>query len=145
MNSIELQIAAPTEYLTQEAGNNGAISDLYKVVNETNATKCVSIKLTAEEARLNKLDRSGVRNLVNGFLRIPQGYHGRTKNKLIVVGKSGDDDRIIEETINFVTDRVKSQFSLEKIEIAPHLQVEERKEGIRLCNIQLTEIIRILI
>lgn len=145
MDSIELQIAQPLNFLRGQAGRDGAMNDISRVVNETNATQSVSIKLVADKTGLNKLNPVGIRNIVRGFLNLPHIDHGRVKNKLVIVGKSGDDDNIVEETINFVADRLEKNFKIIKLEIAPHIQINERKEGIRLVYLESVHLIRSLI
>lgn len=145
MDSIELQIAEPTQYLRDAAGHDGAFSDIKNIVNKTNATKSISIKLTADKSALNKLNFRSIIDLANSYLNIPFGNHGRTKNKLIVIGKSGDEENLIEETINFVTDRLSGVFKIDKITIAQHLQVVERKDGIKLVELGLRQDIAQLI
>ena len=145
MDSIEFQIAQPLTFLREEAGREGAMSDISKLVNQTNATQSVTIKLVADKTGINKLNPVGVLNIVNKFLGLPHIEHGRVKNKLVIVGKSGDEESIIEETINFVADRCEMNFRIERLEIAPHLQVNERKEGIRLVYLEAVNLIRGLI
>jgi hypothetical protein len=145
MDSIELQIAEPTQYLREMVGNDGAMSDINNLVNKTNATKSVSIKLTAEKTSLNKLNLRSIIDLANSYLNIPHGNHGRTKNKLVVIGKSGDEENLIEETINFVSNRVSGVFKIDKLTIAQHLQIIERKDGIKLVEITLRQSILQLI
>jgi len=145
MNEIEFQIAEPTRFLRAEAGAEGTMSDLSKVVSKLNATKCITIKLTAYDNAIDKLDKKSVWEIVRSFMHIPDGVHGHTKNKLVVIGKSGDDDNLIEETINFVTDRLKSLFKINKVTIASDLQIDERKESIRTVAITLYNQIKELI
>jgi hypothetical protein len=145
MDSIEFQIAQPLTFLREEAGREGAMSDISKLVNQTNATQSVTIKLVADKTGANKLNPVGILSIVNKFLGLPHTDHGRVKNKLVIVGKSGDEESIIEETINFVADRFEMNFRIERLEIAPHLQVNERKEGIKLVYLDNVNIIRNLI
>ena len=145
MDSIEFQIAQPLTFLREEAGREGAMSDISNLVNQTNATQSVTIKLVADKTGINKLNPVGIFNIVSNFLRLPHIEHGRVKNKLVIVGKSGDEESIIEETINFVADRCEMNFRIERLEIAPHLQVNERKEGIRLVYLEAVNLIRGLI
>lgn len=145
MDSVELQIAQPTEFLRQEANRDGAMGDIFNVVNNTNATKSISIKLVAEKEGLNKLNINSIRTLVSNFLRLPHIDHGRTKNKLVVVGKSRDENNLIEETINFVTDRLTGRFSIEKLVIAQHLQIPDRRSEIKNVYLELINFIRQLI
>lgn len=145
MDSIEMQIAEPTQYLRDMVAENGAISDINNLVNKTNATKSISIKLTADKNQINKLNLRSVIDLAANFLNIPHGAHGRTKNKLVIIGKSGDEENLIEETINFVADRVSGIFKIEKRIISHDLQIVERKEGIRTVEVNLRQSIRQLI
>jgi len=145
MDSIEMQIAQPLSFLRAEAGREGAMADISKVVNQINATQSITIKLVADKTGINKLNPVGVMNFVRGFLNLPHLEHGRVKNKLVIIGKSGDDDNIIEETINFVADRFENEFNIEKLEIAPHLQISERKEGMKIVYIKCVNQIQVLI
>lgn len=145
MDSIELQIAQPLSFLREVAGREGAMADISNVVNHTNATQSVTIKLVADKTGINKLNPVGIRNIVRDFLRLPHIDHGRTKDKLVIVGKSGDEENIVEETINFVTDRLEKNFKITRLEIAPHIQVNERKEGIRLVYLEAVNLVRSLI
>ena len=145
MDSIELQIAKPLTYLREVAGREGAMADISNVVNHINATQSITIKLVADKTGINKLNPVGIRNIVRDFLRLPDIDHGRVKNKLVIVGKSGDEENIIEETINFVADRFEKSFRITRLEIAPHIQVDERKEGIKLVYVNNLNTIRSLI
>lgn len=145
MDSIELQIAQPLSFLREVAGQEGAMADISNVVNHTNATQSVTIKLVADKTNINKLNPVGILNIVRDFLRLPHIEHGRVKNKLVIVGKSGDEENIVEETINFVADRLEKNFKITRLEIAPHIQVNERKEGIKLVYFDAVNLIRSLI
>jgi len=139
MDSIELQIAEPTQYLRELVGNDGAISDINNLVNRTNATKSISIKLTAQKNGIEKLNIRSIIDLANNYLNIPLGNRGKSKNKLIVIGKSGDEENLVEETINFVSNRVSGGFKIEKLTIAQHLQIVERKDGIKIVEVALRQ------
>ena len=139
MDSVEIQIAQPTQYLRELVGNDGAISDMHNLVNKTNATKSITIKLSAEKTSFNKLNLRSIIDLASSYLNIPHGEHGRTKNKLIVIGKSGDENNLIEETVNFVSDRVSGVFRIDKLTIAKDLQIVERKDGIKLVELKLRQ------
>jgi len=139
MDSVEIQIAQPTQYLRELVGNDGAISDMHNLVNKTNATKSITIELSAEKTSFNKLNLRSIIDLASSYLNIPHGEHGRTKNKLIVIGKSGDENNLIEETVNFVSDRVSGVFRIDKLTIAKDLQIVERKDGIKLVELKLRQ------
>ena len=131
ITKVEIKVAEPLELLRNEAGKDGAISDIYNVVNKTNASKAVTLSLVASEKKANKLDKSSIIKMFKSFVPIQSYQHGRDKNKLLIVGKHrGDDGRLIEETVNIVLNRYESSFPLEKLKIAPHLQIDERKQGI---------------
>ena len=72
-------------------------------------------------------------DLVSNFLPIKTYEHGRVKNKLIVSGKMKNEfGTVVEEIINIVLNRFEDKFNLEKLRLAPHLQISERKEGLTL-------------
>lgn len=141
LDSIEIQIAEPKEYLRTQAVSNGSLNDIYDIVNKVNASKSIYIKIKAEDDPLNKLNRTWINRLASNFFENTYTSKSRVQNKLIVSGKRGSEDGAVEETINFVTDRLKDSFKIEKLVIAPHLQINERKEGIRMVNEALKPII----
>jgi len=132
INKIELQIAEPTNILKRTA-QDGFFSSITDLANSSNATKSMAITITAEESGKFKLNKKSVMDLVSNFLPIKTYEHGRVKNKLIVSGKMRNEfGTVVEEIINIVLNRFEDKFNLEKLRLAPHLQISERKEGLTL-------------
>jgi hypothetical protein len=145
INKIELQIAEPTELLKKSA-KDGFFSQVAKLANSSNATKSMSITLVANEERKEKLSKVNILDLLKGFLPIQSYAHGRVKNKMIVVGKTRNEQGlVVEEIVNIVLNRFESSFNLVKLRIAPHLQITERKEGITLVAVTRFDEIKKLI
>jgi hypothetical protein len=146
ITKIDMKVTEPIEQLRNEAGKGGAISDIYNVVNKTNASKAISITLVANENKNSKLDKEAIIRLFKSFVPIQSNKIGNNKNKLVIVGKNrSEDGSLIEETINIVLNRFETRFSLEKLKIAPHLQIDERKQGILGAIISRLDEIRKLI
>ncbi len=147
INRIELKIAEPTNILKRNA-EDGFFSQIAKLANSSNATKSIAITLSANEQQKEKLDKKSVIETLAGFLPIHKlsREQGNTKDKLIVVGKTQNEyGTIIEETINIVLNRFEDKFNLEKLRIAPHLQIVERKEGLTLIAVRRFSAIKKLI
>jgi hypothetical protein len=131
ISKVELKVTEPTEFLRGEYAENGAMSDIESIAKKTNASRSMSITLVAQEKSTRKLNKKSILDILTGFIPIKMNKHGRDKNKMIIVGTTRDEDgRIIEEAVNIVINRYEDKFRLEKLKIAPHLQIQERKEGI---------------
>lgn len=146
ISKIELKVTEPTEFLRGEYGANGAMSDIKNIAKKTNATRSMSIILTAREKAANMLNKDSIIDILTGFIPIKMNKHGRDKNKMIIIGKSlNEDGSIIEEAVNIVINRYEDKFKLDKIKIAPHLQIIERKRGILGAVLSKIDIIKKLL
>lgn len=131
VNKIDLQIAAPTVALRGEVGRSGAFADIKSLVEDVNATKVITISVAADEKKEDKLNKQSIIALFHKFIPLQENKLGHVKNKMLIKGKQrGDDGRLVEETINIVLNRYEDRFHLDRLKIAPHLQIQERKEGI---------------
>jgi len=129
VNEIEFQIANPRTFLRSQIKKKGTIGDIAKLSEGLNASKSIKVIIKAEDVQKDRIEKRGILDILN-FINSAPLSPGRLKNNIIVRGLKQDGDIAVEETINYMTDRMNDKFQLEKLKIAPHLQIKDRKEGI---------------
>ncbi|MCC8145682.1 MAG: hypothetical protein LIO93_04415 [Bacteroidales bacterium] len=128
VKEVEIQIAHPTAVL-REIQRNSPLAGIAHLADQFGASSSFYLKMKAEVHSMNK---NSVFDVLN-FMKNNHVDTGRVKNKLVIKGTKVDDDRdrLVEETINFTTDRITDYFPLREVERNDSLQISERKQGIR--------------
>lgn len=130
VSEVELQVATPT-LLLEDKRLAGSVQDYAKFAKEINATKSMSIILKGEFG-YGGLRKNILMQICDTFERLEQKVAKRNiRNKLIVKGTEDDPDGAKEAIIDFYLDKIKGYFKLEELEVASHIQVRDRKAGIR--------------
>lgn len=131
INEIEMQIASPLNYLSSKAIKDGSFSDIAKVVEKTNATKGISIKIMASDDKPNRINKNETLKMIRNFLSLPHNSKERVRDKMIISGVTQNEDNItVPDIINVMLNNLEGYFNIEKHRIAKNLQIPERKNGI---------------
>lgn len=142
IDEVEFQIVNPRAYLKQES-RNGTLVNIANIANDLNASKIIKITVKAED--LSSLNKSGVLKIANFFRRINLAAKSRSKNKLVVKGPLEEDGTYVEETINFMSNRMIGYFNIDEPSISSHLQIGNRKSGIMQVYLGLVKDLIILL
>lgn len=133
IETIEIQVANPTNVIRENFAESATIKDFANIAQNLNATKSLSL-IVKGELKTGGLTKNTILQTLHDFLHIGHKTSGlRVSNKFVVTGKqSGDSgsDSMIEETINLFVDKIKGQFVLDEPSIQKDIQAHERKEGI---------------
>lgn len=130
ISSIECKIANPIELLREEQ-KAGALEQFGKLSQEMNASKTMYIQLKSEELS-GGLVKKEVLNVIDFFSRLVNKSSFKPKqNKLKITGLiHSDGSDYIEDSVDFLLDRMKGQFSLDEPNVASHLQYSDREKGV---------------
>lgn len=147
IDSIECRIANPLNLIREEM-NETALGSLRGLASNLNATKDISVILKSEEEE-GGIAKKKVLEIIDFFSKCVTGTSFSRKNKLKVKGRKTniegqDTDGLIEENVDFFLDKIRDTFEIEEPNIASHLQVFERIEGIKSvfnkCNSEVSRI-----
>lgn len=130
INSIIFKVANPIQLFAHQYGT-GPLEQIGDLSKDMNATKTIEIKLSSEELEggLNKKTVLEMFKFFGKIVNLP-GFNNK-KNKLEVKGiLSSDGNPLIEDSVNFLLDRLSDKFKLEEPIVASHPQFLERKRGI---------------
>lgn len=132
INSIIFKVANPIQMLTNQA-ENGALEQFGALSRDMNATKTMEIKLTANELEGGGLNKTYILSIYNFFSKlVNKAAFNNRSNKLIIRGiiPSSDGNTMIEDTVDFLLDRLSGNFKLDEPVVASHPQFIDRKDGI---------------
>lgn len=134
IESIDFKIAMPQGLLRNNL-STGALEDYARLSEEMNATKSMRITLKSDEIT-GGLSKAQVLNFIRTFGRVQEEAPeiARLKgNQLVVKGRrhsDNNDNDILEETVNFLLDKIKGSFILDEPNVASDLQFWSRHQGI---------------